>query len=486
MKLDGYIRVSRVNGREGDNFISPDVQRDQIERWAQLRGVDIVAWHTDLDESGGKLSRPNFDRALARVQSGKTGGIAVAKLDRFSRAGVADALKLIESIEEAGGQVASVAEGVDPTTPFGEFARTIFLALARMQRQQIAANWREAQRRAVERGVHVSSMPPTGYRRAIVGTSRKGDPVYGPLEPVPEYRDHIAEIFRMKADGASWRDLADYLRAHSVESPYGTTDWQPRALTHVIANRAYLGEARSGEFTNPNAHEPIVDEATWQAAQEAKGERPVNGMGGSLLAGLLRCDGCGYVLKPDTMSQRGVKRRLYRCRTHRSSGRCPAPATVLGSVIEPFVVEALMAGVGGMRATGSTLTAALREAEREADRADAELASYLTAVSASDVGADAFAAGARQRREVVDRAQAALYDLRERAGVADLPRETELRADWSDMPVSDQNAVLRAAFDAIVIRRGRESIDEKTTIFWKGTAPTDTLRGRGHLRAVAA
>ncbi len=45
---------------------------------------------------------------------------------------------------------------------------------------------------------------------------------------------------------------------------------------------------------NADAHEPIIDEATWNAAQDAKGERPINSMGGALLAGILRCDGCGY------------------------------------------------------------------------------------------------------------------------------------------------------------------------------------------------
>src|SRR3954471_14567523 len=125
MKLDGYIRVSRTNGREGDSFISPDVQRAKIEGWARLRDVEVAEWHTDLDQSGGKLSRPGFDTALERVKTGETGGVVVAKLDRFSRAGVADALKLIESIIEAGGEIASVEEGLDPTTPFGEFGMTV-------------------------------------------------------------------------------------------------------------------------------------------------------------------------------------------------------------------------------------------------------------------------------------------------------------------------------------------------------------------------
>ncbi|MGA2320027.1 MAG: hypothetical protein ABSG95_04700 [Solirubrobacteraceae bacterium] len=47
-RTDGYIRVSRVLGRAGDSFISPAVQREQIEGWAKLRGVEIDAWHEDL------------------------------------------------------------------------------------------------------------------------------------------------------------------------------------------------------------------------------------------------------------------------------------------------------------------------------------------------------------------------------------------------------------------------------------------------------
>jgi site-specific DNA recombinase len=34
LKLDGYIRVSRVGGREGEGYISPSVQRVEIEKYA--------------------------------------------------------------------------------------------------------------------------------------------------------------------------------------------------------------------------------------------------------------------------------------------------------------------------------------------------------------------------------------------------------------------------------------------------------------------
>ena len=40
MRLDAYIRVSRVNARSGDSFISPDLQRERISIDPELlRGI---------------------------------------------------------------------------------------------------------------------------------------------------------------------------------------------------------------------------------------------------------------------------------------------------------------------------------------------------------------------------------------------------------------------------------------------------------------
>ena len=112
--FDGYIRVSRVGGRGGDSFISPSSQREQIESWAKLRGVKIAAWHEDLDQTGGKLSRPGLNTLMERIRAGQTEGIAVARLDRLSRAGVGEALGLIEEILDHGASLSAVDLGLDP------------------------------------------------------------------------------------------------------------------------------------------------------------------------------------------------------------------------------------------------------------------------------------------------------------------------------------------------------------------------------------
>jgi site-specific DNA recombinase len=82
----------------------------------------VEEWFEDLDQSGGKASRPQFDRALERIERGAVDGLIVLKLDRFMRS-LPDALNVIKRIEAAEGQLISVAENIDATTSSGQLMR---------------------------------------------------------------------------------------------------------------------------------------------------------------------------------------------------------------------------------------------------------------------------------------------------------------------------------------------------------------------------
>jgi DNA invertase Pin-like site-specific DNA recombinase len=117
--LDAYIRVSKVAGRAGESFISPSVQRERIEAWAGLHGAELV-WHEpELDVSGGRMDRPVFEKIMARVRAGETGGVVVAKLDRFART-LVGALGVLEEFERQGAVLVSVADNIDLSTPMGK------------------------------------------------------------------------------------------------------------------------------------------------------------------------------------------------------------------------------------------------------------------------------------------------------------------------------------------------------------------------------
>src|SRR5262245_210928 len=172
---DGYIRVSRRGGREGESFISPDVQRRKIADWAKLHEVEIVEWWEEIDQSGAKRERPMFQAALARCERGESGGIVVARLDRFARSAV-DALESIKRLNQAGARLVSVEDNFDGSTPMGRFAIGILTLIAELELERIKENWTAAVTQAVGRGIHISRYTPTGYQRDKDGRLERDEP----------------------------------------------------------------------------------------------------------------------------------------------------------------------------------------------------------------------------------------------------------------------------------------------------------------------
>jgi DNA invertase Pin-like site-specific DNA recombinase len=70
LAVDGYIRVSTIRGRRGERFISPDVQRDRITEWARATGTERLEVHEELNESGGRVDRPELAKAIEAGLSG--------------------------------------------------------------------------------------------------------------------------------------------------------------------------------------------------------------------------------------------------------------------------------------------------------------------------------------------------------------------------------------------------------------------------------
>jgi site-specific DNA recombinase len=467
MNLDAYIRVSRVGGRAGETFISPTAQREKITKFADLHGHRVVRLHEDLDQPGSNAARPGFQAALARVEAGETDGIVVTKLDRFARS-VADAAVAIRRLRDAGGQLVSVEDNFDSSTPMGRFAVNMILGLAELELERIRESWSTAQEHAVRRGIHIASRCPTGYQR------RKD----GRLERHPRYADNIAEVFRQRAAGASWRDLVTYLEANKVVGPYGNKHWTTAAVSKLIANRVYTGEARSGRHQLADAHPALVTPSEWRAAQ-GKGtpSTPRNG-DGALLAGLLRCSGCRYILKPDTMRGRdGQQLRIYRCRGDHAAGRCPAPATVMGRVVEPYIVKTFFAALGpdGVLARAIPDDREVDEAQRLVSDAELELEAFLGA-SVVDLGREVYRAGLELRQRAVDEARARLDDVAARMSAAGVPAVADLEATWPDLTLAERRRILTAGIDAVILRRGRGLIGERTLVLWRDEAPDDLPR----------
>ena len=150
----------------------------------------------------------------------------------------------------------------------------------------------------------------------------------------------MRDAFTLRATGASLHDVIRFLDQKAPGGPSGHGAWALSTLSRILANRVYLGEARGGSgYVNVGAHPAIVDQETFDACQ-ALGRRresaPVEAK--SLLAGVARCAGCGYMLRRQKVTGEHL---VYRCRGRSATGECEAPGSVMVHALDGLVEAAV-------------------------------------------------------------------------------------------------------------------------------------------------
>lgn len=460
--VDLYLRVSRVGGRE--NMISPEEQEKRARGLVAERGLIVGEVLVDLDESGGKWERPGLQEALRRVREGESGGLVVAWLDRLSRDSE-HAHRLVREIHEAGGRVYAPDAPADWTSPEGELHAGIMFSFAQYVRQRARAGLERAKERAIAAGIPVATRPPVGYR------SREDRR----LEPDPATAPTVRQVFERRAEGAGPSELADLLQAEGVATSQGSRWWSKQAVAGLLRSRVYLGELSYGKdrrFVNPEAHEAIVDEATWTAAQHPNGRRlqAPRGAGDYLLTGLVRCAACGYTCQ-GTRTSRG--KRIYRCQRRHAGGECPTPARAQAEPVEAVAERAFWQLAEDRRLVGHEDAPDLAGLEEAARRAERRLEQAMSP-DAQDAAGDAWPAIVRERREGHESAVRALGEARA-ATRSQGPDPTTLREVWPTMTIGERRGALAAMLDAVALRRAADGVE--LVVFPAGTAPDLSRRG---------
>ena len=173
--------------------------------------------------------------------------------------------------------------------------RLVMAGFGERERDERYAYFEDVKRRAVESGIYLSKVPPFGYSK---DTETKR---LAPNEDAPT----VVEIFKLRGAGGSWRQC--------VELFYDRTGkWRTASsVEHIIRNRAYRGEAWYQDLRNHDAHEPIVSEDEYAAANRRfQPDRPRAAGVKTLLAGIARCGTCDAGMGGTRAS---AGQMLYRC-----------------------------------------------------------------------------------------------------------------------------------------------------------------------------
>ena len=471
---DGYIRVSRVAGREGESFISPEVQRQKIAGWARLQGVEVVRWWEELDQSGARRERPMFQQALARCERGETGGIVVARLDRFARSAV-DALESIKRLNVAGARLVSVEDNFDGSTPMGRFAIGILSLIAELELERIKENWGTAIRAAVDRGVHISARVPTGYWKGEDGRLVRDEPA----------ASVVGEVFRRRAVGASYTELAEFMEQQGVLPSTGNPHWSSMGVRGLLANPVYLGQARSGSVIKDGAHEALVTQAEFDAVQRSHSvfqTRDGSIASQALLGGLVRCAGCGHTLKITGNGPSGKRYATYYCTKRYATGECQAPATIRASYLDEHVEALVLRSLrseDGLLALAVESSGQIEVAARAVTDAEHELALYLATDLISTVGQEAFIEGVAARQQRVDHAREELAQLQAQSVLTDELVSGDLLEAWPELTTREKRALMHGLLERVVLRRApgrgpdKPAVADRTQVILRGGALLD-------------
>lgn len=463
VRLIGYIRVSAIGGREGEGYISPAVQRESIAAYATELGGDVTVWEQDEDFTGGNMDRPGFQRALNQLRSGGADGLVVMDMSRFSRSS-ADGLAIVREIVDRGQVFASATEHMDPQTPTGAFMLRQFLSNAELFLDQAKAKWVDAKTRAIKRGAPMGAVT-FGYRRVKAVPTKPnhispveaaalvdGEPAAGTLVPDPATGPIVTEMFRRAAKGEDVAALADWL--NDIHPAKGRRPYVPSEMRRWLTNRTYLGEIRYGNLTNTNAHLPLTDEVTFNAATPGPGrsKRPSVILP---LVGLLRCGNCENRMVGNTYGGTKHDTPVYRC-----DSRCGAGSVIVAHRVHGYLFDIAAESIRGYVYGATDIDYA--ELDRRVEAAEVELDAFV-----ADLTVRAAIGEARYERGIKLRSDALAEAVAERN--AALATDEFSRVDLSNPTEHDLCRFLFAAIEAVYVdRAGRgASVEDRLRVVWR-------------------
>lgn len=210
-KAVGYIRVStEQQALEG---VSLQAQREKIEAYCNLQGLDLVDLIEDQGISGAVslCDRPGGIKIAASLKKHKAQHVVALKLDRLFR-DAADALTQTKTWDELGIGLHLIdigGQSINTSTAMGRMFLTMMSGFAELERNLIAERTSIAlQSMKARREVYCAL--PLGY----AGQD-------GKLVPIDEEQRVIAEIREMRDEGKTLREIANDLNGRGIVGKRG-------------------------------------------------------------------------------------------------------------------------------------------------------------------------------------------------------------------------------------------------------------------------
>jgi site-specific DNA recombinase len=259
--------------------------------------------YADEAVTGTKDNRPEFQRLLADCRAGKIDMVVTKSISRFARNTVT-LLETVRELKALGVDVFFEEQNIHSISADGELMLAILASYAQEESRSASENQKWRVKRNFEEG--------KPWDCTILGYRAKD----GVFEIVPEEAETVRLVFSWYLSGLGKQAIANRLNEMGVPTRFGRS-WHQDTIRKMLRNEKYTGEmllqktfrtdclskrkqTNRGElpmYRVCEAHEPIIDRATFDAVQEeiARRAERVQVKPGTVTAftGKIRCGVCG-------------------------------------------------------------------------------------------------------------------------------------------------------------------------------------------------
>ena len=449
-----YVRVSST--MQVEEGFSLDAQLKACRKFSEDRDWHVVEVYEEPGVSAKDDNRPAFQRMIRAARADEFDVILTHKLDRFSRS-ILDVLTYLRDLNEWGVSYVSATENFDFSTPMGKMQLHIMAALAQWYLDNLSQEITKGKKARAEAGFWNGNLP-FGYRSTDART----------IEIDENEAEGVRLAFRLCATGAyNYVDIAKALndagyRTHG-KSKFARHQFTKYTARDLLHNKFYLGLAKYRRNTlrrqfdfYPGKHAAIIDQSTWDKAQQAIRASQRRRTGTKLsdrvypLTGLAICAECGSPFRGQSARQ-----NTYYLDSGRAYGKDCKPALIPAHQLEGKLVK-LFAAVEITEAIKAKVLAHLSKKKDagQAERKQAALSGQLERIKRLFQLGDISEAEYLKERARIEQALAQLnpviqpqIDLEEAARLL-----TTFGATLAQATASERKVFYRTVLEQVVVK----------------------------------
>ena len=327
-----YARVSTERQSEVRDG-SLDTQIDRLKQYVQFRSPSskekssdnwkIVDVYCEKGKSGKNTERPEYQRLVSDIKSGRINAVICTKLDRITRS-LIDFYKLMEIFTKYNVDFISLQENFDTSQPMGKAMLKMTLVWAELEREQTSLRTKEKMQWRAEQGLWNGGQ--------ILGY----DLVDKKLIVNEKETKLIKLMFRKYLELGSVLKVVEWLNSHGYRTKEYVSNRRKMKrggkrffnanVLQKLTSRTYIGEVEHDGNIYPGQHKAIIDKQLWDEANKlikmhaprrVNPKREVKHV--FILQGLLKCGWCNSYMSNKYSTGRKELHYYYQC-TRNSHG----------------------------------------------------------------------------------------------------------------------------------------------------------------------